>query len=472
MKMNKTDLINYFNQVASSRDTWKKRNWYYHRALANFFSFSVPAGSSVLEIGCGTGDLLGQLKPGQGVGLDFSPEMLKIAGQKHPEFTYRVDDIENLQLADKFDYVIMQDLISHLGDVWQAFRNLRKVTKPSTRVIITNYNNLWEPVIVLAEKCGLKMRQPAQNWLSIEDIENILYLSHYEVIKKGYFFLVPVYIPVISNLINKYIAKLPLLRKLCLATFVIAKEMEEAAPAQDYSCSVIIPCRNEVGNIEKAIATVPTLGKSTEIIFVDGNSTDGTVEKIQEEIQRHKQKNISLIHQGGARGKADAVRQGFAAAHGDILMILDADLTVPAEDLPKFYLALAENKGEFINGTRLVYPMEKRAMRTLNMLGNKVFSMLFTWILEQRIKDTLCGTKVLFMKDYLRIKKGREYFGDFDPFGDFDLIFGAAKLNLKIVEIPVSYKERKYGTTKISRFRHGWLLLQMCWVAFRKFKLQ
>ena len=469
--MNKAELINYFDRGAASRDTWKKRSWYYHRALANFFSFSVPAGSSVLEIGCGTGDLLHQLRPNKGVGLDFSAEMLKIASKKYPQFTYVVDDIENLQLEDNFDYVIMQDLISHLGDVWQAFRNLRKVTKPETRIIITNYNHLWEPIIVLAEKCGLKMKQPDQNWLSIEDIENILYLSHYEVVKKGYFFLVPVYVPFISNIINKYLAKLPWLRKLCLATFVIAKEMEGAVTAQDYSCSVIIPCRNEVGNIEKAIATIPPLGKATEIIFVDGNSTDGTVEKIQEVMQRHKDKNILLIHQGEALGKADAVRKGFDAAQGDIFMILDADLTVPAEDLPKFYLALSENKGEFINGTRLVYPIEKRAMRTLNMLGNKVFSMIFTWILEQRIKDTLCGTKALFKKDYLRIKKGREYFGDFDPFGDFDLLFGAAKLALKIVELPIRYKERTYGTTKISRFKHGLLLFRMSAIAFKKFKL-
>ncbi len=469
--MKKTELIDYFNLVAAKRDIWKKRSWYYHKALANFFSFSVPAGSSVLEIGCGTGDLLHQLRPHKGVGLDFSPEMLKIAGKKYPQYTYVVDDIEELQLEDKFDYVIMQDLISHFGDVWQAFRNLRKVTKPETRLVITNYNHLWEPAIVLAEKCGLKMKQPPQNWMSLEDIENILYLNNYEVVKKGYFFLIPVYVPFISNLINKYIAKLPWFRKLCLVTFVIAKEMEGAVKAQDYSCSVIIPCRNEVGNIEKAIATIPALGKAMEIIFVDGKSSDGTVEKIQEVIQRHQDKKILLIHQGEARGKADAVRKGFDAAQGDILIILDADLTVPAEDLPKFYCAIAENKGEFINGTRLVYPMEKRAMRTLNILGNKVFSMIFTWILEQRIKDTLCGTKVLFRRDYLKIKAGREYFGDFDPFGDFDLLFGAAKLSLKIVELPIRYKERTYGTTKISRFKHGLLLFKMSAIAFRKFKL-
>jgi glycosyltransferase involved in cell wall biosynthesis len=180
---------------------------------------------------------------------------------------------------------------------------------------------------------------------------------------------------------------------------------------------------------------------------------------------------ITLLHQGDGIGKGDAVRKGFAAATGDVLMILDADLTVPPEDLPKFFEALTSGKGEFINGTRLVYPMERQAMRTLNHLGNKFFSLAFTWLLEQRFRDTLCGTKVLFRRDYERIAANRHYFGDFDPFGDFDLIFGASRLNLRIVEVPVRYRERTYGVTNISRFRHGWLLLRMCLVAFRKLKL-
>jgi len=188
-------------------------------------------------------------------------------------------------------------------------------------------------------------------------------------------------------------------------------------------------------------------------------------------IEKYPDKKITLIHQGNGTGKGDAVRKGFATARGDVLMILDADLTVPPEDLPKFMNAITSGKGEFINGTRLVYPMEKGAMRVLNLIANKMFSLGFTWLLEQRFRDTLCGTKVIFKKDYDKIVAGRKFFGDFDPFGDFDLIFGASKLNLKIVEIPISYKERIYGSTNISRFRHGWLLLKMWFVALFKLKL-
>jgi glycosyltransferase involved in cell wall biosynthesis len=235
---------------------------------------------------------------------------------------------------------------------------------------------------------------------------------------------------------------------------------------------VIVPCRNEAGNIAPAVARIPDLGAHTEIIFVDGDSTDGTREAIEAEIDRHRgKKDIKLVLQRPATGKGDAVRLGFDAASGDVLVILDADLTVEPEDLPKFYEAIVRRRGDLVSGSRLVYPMERQAMRFLNLLGNKAFSTLFTWILEQRITDTLCGTKGLRRSDYLKIKANRAFFGDFDPFGDFDLLFGAAKLNLKIVELPVRYRQRVYGTTKISRFRHGVLLLRMSWIAIRKLKL-
>jgi glycosyltransferase involved in cell wall biosynthesis len=228
------------------------------------------------------------------------------------------------------------------------------------------------------------------------------------------------------------------------------------------------------------------MGSHTEIIFVDGNSNDGTVEMIEEVIRENAgRRDVKLIHQvppGSADGaghgkmlklgKGDAVRKGFAAAQGEVLMILDADLTVPPEDLPKFYLALVEGSGDFINGSRLVYPMEREAMRFLNKLANKAFGALFTWLIEQRLKDTLCGTKVLLKRDYERIVAGRSFFGDFDPFGDFDLLFGAAKQSLKIVEVPVRYRERTYGDVKIRRFKHGLLLLKMSAIAFAKLKLR
>ena len=209
------------------------------------------------------------------------------------------------------------------------------------------------------------------------------------------------------------------------------------------------------------------MGSHTELIFVEGHSQDDTIEQCRRVAAVTPDKDIKIFTQNG-RGKGDAVRLGFSKASGDILIILDADLSVAPEDLPQFYDALVTGKGEFINGSRLVYAKDPQAMRFLNLLGNKFFALLLSRLLGQPIKDTLCGTKVLYRNDYGRIAGSRAYFGDFDPFGDFDLLFGAAKLNLKIVEAPIRYRQRTYGTTNISRFSHGWLLLRMSAYAARK----
>jgi len=211
------------------------------------------------------------------------------------------------------------------------------------------------------------------------------------------------------------------------------------------------------------------MGAGTELIFVEGNSTDHTWAEIQRVAAEHPERGIRILQQTG-RGKGDAVRAGFAVATGDILMILDADLTMPPEELPKFYEAIASGQAEFANGVRLVYPMDEKAMQFLNLCANKTFGLIFTWLLGQPLKDTLCGTKVLSRAHYSRVAANRAYFGDFDPFGDFDLLFGAAKLNLKIADVPIRYKERTYGTTNIQRWKHGWLLLRMVLFAARKLK--
>jgi len=491
----KTQKINHFNQLASERDQWKKRNRYYYEDLEGFIASLIPAGKSVLEIGCGTGDLLFRIQPSRGLGLDFSIKMIKKAREKFPQNSHSnlefiEADAEELRLKETFDYVVMSDVIGELSDIWTVFRNLKKVTRPESRLVITYFNALWEPILQIGEWLKLKRPQDNQNRLSLDDIENLLNLNGFETIKKSYRLLFPKKIPILSFILNKFLAKLPFIRQLCLVNYLIARPKQEiSVPDDKYSVSVVVPCRNEKGNIKAAVERIPTMGRHTEIIFIDGKSTDGTVEEIEKVIEENKdKKDIKLIHQvtSGCRttdsqndlahsrmlklGKGDAVRKAFATASGDILMILDSDLTVPPEDLPKFYFALKEGHGEFINGTRLVYPMEKEAMRFLNKLGNKFFSLLFTWILDQKIKDTLCGTKVLFKTDYAKIAENRNFFGEFDPFGDFDLLFGAAKQNLKIIDLPIMYRERTYGAIKIQRFRHGIILLKMS--VFAAFKLK
>ncbi len=465
----KEQLIEYYNRTAGSRDKWKRRNRLYHKTIRKYYLFTIPENRTVAEIGCGTGDLLHDVKPSRGLGIDFSQEMIRIARGKYPELEFRLADAEDMDIDEKFDYIIISDLLSSLIDIQAALRNIRKMCHDKTRLVFSSFNFLWEPVLRMGEFFRLRQKQPCQNWLSITDIENLLYLEGYESVKLERKLLLPKYIPIIGFIFNRILGDLPVVNHLDLIHFLTAKTLIHNR--EEYSVSIVIPARNEKGNIENAILRTPVFGTHQQFIYVEGNSEDNTYEEMIRVKEKYPDHDILVLKQGG-KGKGNAVREGFEKATGDILMILDADLTTPPEDLSKFYEAIAAGKGEFINGCRLVYPMEKQAMRFLNYLGNKFFGWFFSYLLGQRLKDTLCGTKVLFRQDYEKIQDNRHYFGNFDPFGDFDLLFGAAKLNLKITEIIVRYREREYGSTQISRFRHGWLLIKMSLFAAGKLKFK
>lgn len=466
----KEQIRSHYDSLAPQWDRWRDQNRFYHRDLQQYLRFLIPPNASVCELGCARGDLLASLEPRRGLGIDLSPALIGCARQRYPGLDFRIGDCEELDADETFDYVLLSNVVGELYDVQRAFACLHRLCRPDSRVIIIHYNYFWEPVLRAGERLKLKMPQPIQNWLPLQDLEGLLSLAGFETIKRGYRLLFPKKVPVLAWFLNKLLAKLPGFWKLCLIEVLVARPQSVARVPSSVSCTVVVPCRNENGNIIDAVARIPSMGRHTEILFVDGNSTDGTVEAIQEQIRLQPEKDIKLLPQGNGIGKGDAVRKGFAAASGEVLMILDADLTVHPEELPKFFNALVSGKGEFINGSRLVYQMENQAMRFLNLLGNKLFSRLFTYLLEQRLRDTLCGTKALYKRDYNKIVANRSYFGEFDPFGDFDLLFGAAKLNLKIVEIPVRYYSRTYGETKIRRFMHGWLLMKMCAVAYTKLK--
>lgn len=468
MTSRKEKVIQQMNEMAKDRDKWIKKNKYYYENLINFLKFNIPEGSKVIEIGSGTGFVLNSLNPSKGVGIDISPEMIRTSKEIYPQYDFYIMDSEDITINDKFDFIIISDTIGYFEDVQKSFEQIRKLCDTGTRIIITYINFLWLPLLNLAEFLKLKMPQIRNNWLNISDITNLLRLSNYDVIKTGRKFLLPVYIPLLSSFVNRFVSNLPLINKLCLNEFIISRYSSQKNSFD--TVSVIVPARNEKGNIEQIVNRIPEMGNHTEVIFVEGNSTDNTFEEIKSVCKKYSGKlDLKYLQQDG-KGKAEAVRKGFETAGCKILMILDADMTVPPEDLPKFYEAIYSGKGEFINGSRLVYPLEKDAMRTLNIMGNKFFSLMFTWILNQRIKDTLCGTKVISKENYEKLKTTKKFLGDFDPFGDFDLIFGAAKINLKFTEIPIRYKARVYGETNISRFRHGWMLLKITVFAMRKFK--
>jgi len=441
---------------------------YYHRWLERVYRFIIPKGARVLELGCGCGDLLASLLPDYGVGIDFSPAAISKARIDHPGLQFEVMDAESLELGtEQFDFIILSDIVNDLWDVQTTLKEVYPHCHPDTRLVINFYSQLWRQPLHMAQRLRLATPTILQNWITVEDARNFLTLESFELLENWSEIVVPLNLPG-ASFFNRYLAKVAPFRWFTLTNFVIARPIMTRIDVKP-TCTVVIAARNEEGHINELFERLLDLEFATEIIFVEGNSNDDTHFAIKQAISNHPTLNCRLLTQSG-KGKGDAVRKGFAVAVGDVLMILDADMTVLPEDLKRFYDAIVSHKGDFINGVRLVYPMEERAMKFFNLVGNKFFSFAFSWLLGQPIRDTLCGTKVIWRKDYERLAKGRAYFGDFDPFGDFDLLFGAAKLKLKILEIPVRYHERRYGETNISRWKHGFLLLKMVIFAARRIK--
>lgn len=472
----KLTFRSFFDAFAPKSEKWKKRNKYLYRSDEKYLRFLVPAGAKVLVLGCGTGRLLAAVQPSVGVGVDLSEQMIAIARETYPAYSFHVADAEVLDttaasLGGPFDYVILSDTLGYLDDVQSCLDQARQVCHADTRVIIAEYSHLWEPALRIGELIGAKMRQPSLNYVGAVDVENLLDLTDFEQVKRERRILFPYFALGLGPLINNTLGTLPLIQVFCLRFYVVARLAESRRAKQALSATVLVPCRNETGNIENAIKRLPVFCEDLEVMFVEGNSSDGTYEECLRVKEAYAATHDIKVFKQPGKGKGDAVRKGFDEARGDVLIILDADLTVPPEDIPKFYDVINSGKADFVNGTRLVYPLEKDAMRFLNYLANRTFAFIFSFLLTTRLTDTLCGTKVLRRKHYIELVKGRAYFGDFDPFGDFDLIFGAAKLNLKMLEVPVRYGARTYGTTQISRFRDGWQLLKMVVFAFMKMKV-
>lgn len=457
---------------AVAREIGTRPGWgdIYHRRLAEVFRHLVLPGQRVIEIGCGCGDLLAAVKPAFGVGVDFSREMIRLAAGRHPDLFFVQADGHDLGIRGTFDIIILSDLVNDLWDVQEVFGRLGEISHAHTKVIINCYSRLWELPLALTERLGLARPTLHQNWLTVQDITHLLRLTDFSVIRHWSEILFPLGVPGLEAILNRFFVKLWPFRFLALTNLIVAKPVKtDHDNGSDVTVSVVVPTRNEAGNIREIFERVPQMGRWVELVFVEGGSTDDTYATIEKMMQASPERRCRLLKQKG-QGKGDAVRLGFAEAGGDVLMILDADLTVPPEDLPRFFDALTSGKGEFINGVRLIYPMEDRAMRFFNLVGNKLFSLCFSWLLGQALKDTLCGTKVLWARHYQLIAANRAYFGSLDPFGDFDLILGAARLNLDILDLPVRYRERRYGSTNIQRWRHGWLLLKMAAVAALRIK--
>lgn len=458
-------LARAFDEFARVEDDWAPRTQAYHGLVRSIFCALIPPGQRVLEIGCGRGDLLAALRPSEGVGVDVSGGMVAAARRRHPFLEFVHGTGEELHLEQTFDYVVLSDLVPYVDDLQALFEAVARHCDARTRVVVSTYSNLWRPVLALAAALRLRPRRPIRNWVAPKDLVNLLELAGFEQVVERKEILVPASPGKFSTLVNGGLARLPGLRALTLTHWLVARR--RTAGEEQPGVSVVVPCRNEAGAIGELVRRIPAMGPATEVVFVEGGSSDDTRVRIEEEIARHPERALRLVVQSGS-GKWNAVQEGFAAASHEVLMIEDGDMTVAPEDLPKFYEAIVNGHGELVNGSRLVYGMEPGAMRFLNMLANKFFAGLLSVILGQYVKDALCGTKALRRSDYERIARRQPEFGVDDPFGDFELLLGAAVLGLKIVNVPVRYRARIYGETNIRRFAHGGMLFRLSLAGYRR----
>jgi SAM-dependent methyltransferase len=458
-RSSKSYIQEHFERVAAVWDYWRSRNRFYHARMRDLILGMIPPAESVLDIGSGTGDLLAALQPRRGVGLNLAKGLTDLARRKYPGLEFYTVEVDQVKVVDGFcpDYIVMVNMLDYVYDIWDVLENLYPMLTERTLLVITTSNPLWAPMLRLASKLGLRIPDSPRNFITNKDIAGVLELQGFDVVEEGLSLPVPKRVPLVGDLLNILLPELPVLRFTSSIQYIVARP--RLARAQ-LSCSVVIPCHNEEGNIVECIRRVPDMGSWTEIIVVDDGSKDQTRRRVQEVMETDSRVRLIAFDQN--QGKAHAVRAGFAAARGDVLMILDADMAVMPEELPKFFKPLQKGTADFVNGTRLVYPMQGRAMKLANFLGNKAFCFLVSWVLRQRVSDTLCGTKALFKRDYVRMPlSGKE------RWGDFDLLFGAARLKLRILEIPVHYQERRAGTSKMRVMRDGWLFLRACWYGWR-----
>jgi len=370
---------------------------------------------------------------------------------------------------DQRTAILINGTFNHHFDIQGLLMQLKPKLSRTSRLLVILYSPYLRWLYHLANRLNIRKGEVPCTFLTQVDIESLAEVSGFELVRERQLAYIPWRLMGLGDLINRTMPLVPLLRWFALTTLVVLRpRISSSLPG----LSCVIPARNERGNIENALKRLDNFPCPIEIIFVEGHSSDGTWEEIQRVMQIYKNRFRIQAFQQTGKGKADAVRLGFSKATEPLLIILDADLTMPPEMLERFYLAYCEGHGDFINGSRLVYPMEGEAMRFLNHLGNVFFAKVLSWVLDMRIGDSLCGTKLVTRADYDRILRWRRDFGDFDPFGDFELLFPAATLALGTVDIPIRYLARTYGTTNIHRFRHGLLLLKMTVIGLFRIKMR
>jgi len=448
---------------------WRKRNRYYWKKKIEYLRFLVPAGESVLLFGCEDGELLDALSPRRGVGVDRSDTLLAAARVRYGAHEYVLEEGFLATGGERFDYIVLDEVAGRIDDLFVFLQALVAHCNPTTRIIIVQHNYLWRPIFRVAEFLRLKRRGGDVNWLSSGDLWTFLNGVGCETIAVHSKLHCPKLLLGLGPVVNAVAGVLPFINRLASTEILIARPVPDPRQAAGKTASIVLTTRDERDNIEPMVRMIPDVGAATEIVFVEGHSRDGTREEIERVMAAYPERHIRLLVQEGV-GQGDAIRKGFADARGDVIILLEADQTSPPEDVCKAFDIVATGRAEFVNGSRFVYPRDKGAMPLANAVGNWLFAFWFTWFLGQRTSDVLCGIKAIDKRQFHRLNRNWGFLGLFDPFGDFELAFGAARLGLKTCEVPTRYACRQYGRPKSRVLAHGWMLARMALRATRVFK--
>lgn len=424
--------------LAKNLDYWREKNWYYHNQLKHVFKEAIKENSRVLQIGYGLGDILAALYPKKGVSFDSDPELISLSRRRYSSIKFLTFDFNKYKVKEKFDYVIFPDSLEHLKDIQTVFENIFPAFSGNTRVIISSINPKWEQIFWILEKLHLKRPEPPRNWLKLETIKNILEVSGYKVLDCGFRTLLPIHIPLISRFINNNIRKSKLLSRVCLIQYLIA-EKEKFRVNSNLTCSIVIPTINQPKKLKECIDLIPKIGKKTEIIVVDGSMGDKTEELIVNLSKRHK--NIKYIKDDSNQGRDGLLKKGIGASNTDIVITYDDVMSIPPSELSRFYNLLASSKADMVNGVRYIYPIKGQSLRQLNIIGNIIFSLIYSWLLRQRISDPLCSIKGFYLNSYLKNKISKNN-------TLLDLLIKAGEKQSKIREIPVHYNSEVYSAYK------------------------
>lgn len=455
---------------AARKLAWfRTRYRFYHERKREYVRFIIPPGESVLVLGCEDGELLAALQPSRGVGIDASSAYRDLARERFPEHEYLESLAAISSTRQTFEYVVIDDIAGESDDLFSLLQGIARLCTPTSRLVIVQHNYLWGPVFRLAEWLGIKRRERDQFWLSIGDLRVFLDGAGFETINVTPKMFCPVRLLGLGPAINWVAGLVPFVHRLASMEILIARRVLHDRHPERKTASIILTVRDELGNIEPMVRQIPDVGAGTEIIFVEGHSTDGTRAEVERVAKQYPGKNVRLLVQDGI-GQGDAIHKGFSEASGDVIILLEADQTSPAEDVLKAFDIVAGGRADYVNGSRFIYPRGKGAMPLRKILGNWMFAIWFTWFLGQRTSDVLCGLKAIDRRQFQRLSKNWGSLGLFDPFGDFELIFGAARLGLKICEVPTRYTVRQYGEPKSRFLKHGWMLTRMALRATRVFK--